>query len=39
TVDYTETDKAIPHTGFIALQVHGGGMVEASYRNIKITRL
>lgn len=39
TLDYTETDASIPHHGFIALQVHGGGMVEASYRNIKITRL
>lgn len=39
TVDYTEADALIPHYGFIALQVHGGGMVEASYRNIKINRL
>lgn len=39
TVDYTETDATIPHAGFIALQVHGGGMLEASYRNIEITRL
>lgn len=39
TVDYTETDASIPHKGFIALQVHGGGKVEASYRNIRITSL
>jgi hypothetical protein len=38
TVDYTETDETIPHTGYIALQVHGGGKVEVAYRNIKLTR-
>ncbi len=37
TVDYTEPDSAIVHTGLIALQVHGGGKTEASYRNIIIT--
>jgi len=39
TVDYTEPDEKIPHTGLIALQVHGGGKVEASYRNISIVKL
>ena len=39
TVDYTEPDEKIPHTGFIALQVHGGGKVEASYKNISIVKL
>lgn len=39
TVDYTEPDKTILHTGHIALQVHGGGKVEASYRKIMIRKL
>jgi hypothetical protein len=39
TVDYTEPDEKIIHTGKIALQVHGGGKVTAAYRNIKIVKL
>jgi hypothetical protein len=39
TVDYTEPDEKIIHGGHIGLQVHGGGKVTASYRNIKIIRL
>ncbi|WP_166830038.1 family 16 glycoside hydrolase [Thalassoroseus pseudoceratinae] len=39
TVDYTEDDKAIPLTGKIALQIHGGAPAEASYRNIRIKPL
>ncbi len=39
TVDYTEPDKDILHSGRIALQVHGGGKAVASYRNIDIKRL
>lgn len=39
TVDYMETDITIPHTGFIALQVHGGGKLEAAYRNIGVIKL
>ena len=39
TVDYTEPDEKIIHRGYIALQVHGGGKVTASYKNIRITRL
>lgn len=39
TVDYMEPDKTIVHKGLIALQVHGGGKVEASYRKIMVTRL
>lgn len=39
TVDYSEPDEKIIHTGKIALQVHGGGKALAAYRNIKITRL
>ena len=36
TVDYTEEDKAIPLTGKIAVQVHGGGNTLVRYRNISI---
>ena len=39
TVDYSEPDEKITHTGKIALQVHGGGKALAAYRNIKIMRL
>lgn len=36
TVDYSETDEAIPQTGIIAVQVHGGEKMEARYRKIRI---
>ena len=39
TVDYTETDPGIPQSGRIALQIHGGAMAEASYRDIVIREL
>jgi hypothetical protein len=39
TVDYTETEKDIPQTGKIALQIHGGKPAEASYRKIRIKEL
>jgi Domain of Unknown Function (DUF1080) len=39
TVDYTEPDEKIIHNGHIGLQVHGGGKVKASYRNISIMEL
>jgi hypothetical protein len=39
TTDYTEPDLALPQTGIIGLQIHGGGKAQASYRNIKITEL
>jgi hypothetical protein len=39
TVDYTEPDEKIIHHGLIALQIHGGGKAEASYRNISIIKL
>lgn len=39
TVDYTETDKAIPLHGHIALQIHGGPPGEAWYRHIRIKKL
>lgn len=39
TVDYSEPDEKIIHTGKIALQVHGGGKALAAYRNVQIVRL
>jgi hypothetical protein len=39
TVDYTEPDAAIEQTGFIAVQIHGGGKAEASYKDIVIEEL
>lgn len=39
TVDYTETDPAIPQSGLIALQIHGGGKAEAIYKAITISEL
>ena len=36
TVDYTEADATIPRDGLIGLQVHGGGKVEAWYKDITI---
>lgn len=34
TVDYTEPDPNIPQSGFIALQMHGGGKAEVRYKDI-----
>lgn len=39
TVDYVETDPAIPQSGLIGLQIHGGGQAEASYKDIKLEEL
>lgn len=39
TVDYTETDDAIPLKGIIGLQIHSGAPAEAWYRNIRIAEL
>jgi len=39
TVDYTESDKAIPHRGIIALQIHGGAYTKVQYRNLEIEEL
>ena len=39
TVDYSEEDSAIPLTGLIAVQIHGGPPGEAWYRNIRIKPL
>ncbi|MGI8635751.1 MAG: 3-keto-disaccharide hydrolase [Segetibacter sp.] len=34
TVDYTETDKTIPQSGHIGLQIHGGGKAIVYYKDI-----
>jgi hypothetical protein len=39
TVDYTEADKAIPQSGRIGLQVHGGGKAQVFYKDILIEEL
>lgn len=39
TVDYVEPDPAIPQTGLIGLQIHGGGQAEASYKDIILEQL
>ena len=39
TVDYTEPDAGIPLSGFIALQIHGGGKAEVRYKEIAIEEL
>jgi hypothetical protein len=39
TVDFTESDGAMPHTGLIGLQIHGGSKAEVSFRNINIAEL
>ncbi|MFH1267802.1 MAG: DUF1080 domain-containing protein [Planctomycetota bacterium] len=39
TVDYTEPDAAIPQTGLIGLQIHGGPPSEAWYKEIRIREL
>ncbi len=39
TVDYTEEDDTIPHSGLIALQTHGGGKVEVHYKDIFLTEI
>jgi hypothetical protein len=39
TVDYTEADPAIPLTGLIGLQIHGGGKAEVHYKDLTIQEL
>lgn len=39
TIDYTEPDEKIEQTGFIGLQIHGGGPTEAWYKDITIKEL
>ena len=39
TVDYKETDKDIPLSGIIGLQIHSGQPAEAWYRNVRIAEI
>ena len=39
TVDYTEADAAIPQTGLIGLQIHGGGKAKVFFKDITIEEL
>jgi len=39
TVDYTEPDDSIPQYGLIGLQIHGGAVAEAAYKDIMIEEL
>jgi len=39
TVDYTEPDESIPQHGLIGLQIHGGAIAEAAYKEIRIEEL
>ncbi len=39
TVDYTETDAALPLDGLIALQIHGNCKAEISFRNLTVEDL
>ena len=39
TVDYTEPDESLEQCGLIGMQIHGGAMAEASYRDITIEEL
>ncbi len=38
-LDYTETDPAIPLSGLIGLQAHGGGKFLVQFKNITLTEL
>ena len=39
TVNYTEEDAAIPQTGKIGVQIHGGANTEVRYKNLKLKEL
>jgi hypothetical protein len=39
TTDFTETDAAIPRTGRIGVQIHGGPPAEAWYKDLEINEL
>jgi HEAT repeat protein len=36
TVDYSELNSALPQSGLIGLQIHGGNKAEVSFRNITL---
>ena len=38
-VDYTEPDEKLPQFGIIGFQIHGGGVAEASYKEITLEEL
>jgi hypothetical protein len=39
TTDYTEPDLAIPQSGLIGLQIHGGGAAQVAFKDIYIQKL
>jgi len=39
TVDYTEPDESIPQSGYIGLQIHGGGKAKVYYKDIVLEEL
>ena len=39
TIDYKETDPNIPQSGYIGLQIHGGGKAIVCYKDIMIEKL
>ena len=39
TVDYIETNAAIPQRGIIALQIHGGAYTKVQYKNLVLQEL
>lgn len=39
TVDYTEPEPAIPQSGLIGLQIHGGGKAQVFYKDITIEEI
>lgn len=39
TVDYVESDSQIPHKGLIAFQLHSGGPVQVSFRDITVSKI
>lgn len=38
-IDYTEADESIPQWGVIGLQIHGGAVAEARYKEIRLEEL
>ena len=39
TIDYKEKDASIPQSGLIALQIHGGGKAQVTFKDIKLEEL
>jgi hypothetical protein len=38
-IDYTESDEALEQWGLIAVQIHGGAVAEAAYKDITVEEL